>query len=494
MIKQMRNLTRTIFVMFLALFVALSIIQIVQVDDLRANPINERTARNSFKVERGSILVEGRPIARSLPSNDTYRFSREYTDGPMYSAITGYFSHYQGSAGVEKVLNNELSGLANTQFFERLKRIISGQEPQGSSVELTIKSKAQKVAYDALKPYEGAVVALDAKTGDILAMAHTPTYDPNLLSSNNDQEIISAYKELDQHKDKPLLNRSLGGKAYHPGSTFKLVTAAAALEKTGATPATEYPNPVSLQLPGSNSHIFNSTRAACGGGGEKVTLKTALAYSCNVQFSQIAMNMDPAEFRKIAQDFGYEQKLDVPIPVTPSVFGKPVDKAQAALTGIGQLDVTASPLQAAMVTATIANNGARMKPNLVSNIIRPNLSIEKKYTPEQINRPISEKTAKYLQEMMIAGVTEPGAYAADAKIPGAVVGGKTGTAENGHAPDGRPRPYTIWFTGYAQKGNKTVAVAVVIADGGGPSANFQGSSSDIPLKIGKQVMEAVLSE
>lgn len=484
-----------VFGMFLVLCFSVTMVQFVEADDLRANELNTRTTMNSYKVERGSILVDGNPVAFSTPTKDSYRYVRQYSDGELYAPVTGYSSTRQGRTGLEESMNKELSGTSNSQFFTRIMNTINGVDPQGSSVETTINAKAQTAARDAMAEggFEGAVVALDPKTGEILALYSTPSFDPNLLSSNDDAEIIKNYRQLTDDPSKPLSNRAIAGDLYHPGSVYKLVVAAAAIESGKATPSTEFANPAVLALPQSSAKMQNASRSTCGGG-EKATLQQALVYSCNIPIAELAMSMDRDEVPKMARAFGFEQDLEIPLVVTPSQAPLPKDNAQVALSSIGQLDVRATPLQMAMVSAGIANEGTVMKPQLVKSVISPDLKVEQEFSAEEFSKPISAKTAKSVAEMMEAGVTDPNGLAQKAGIDGVRVAGKTGTAENSNTEDDNGVPFTLWFTGFAPVENPEVAVAVVIENGGGATYQNLGGSFDLPTTVGKRVMEAVLSE
>jgi len=493
--KPLKFVSRTVFGMFLVLFFAVTMIQFVNADDLRANELNGRTIKNGYKVERGSILVDGDPIAFSSPTGDAFRFIREYTDGPLYAPVTGYYSHTQGMTGLELAMNQDLSGVGNAQFFTRLLNTLNGASPQGSSIETTIDAAAQEAAVTALteQGFSGAVVAIEPDTGRILALASTPSFDPNLLSSNSDAEIIANYRQLESDPSEPMVNRAIGGDLYHPGSVYKLVVAAAAVENGTATPDTEFDNPASLTLPQSSAVMYNSTRTTCGDG-DTATLQETLTYSCNIPIAELAMSMDRDAVPEMAHAFGFDQELTIPVVVTPSTAPLPADQAQVALSAIGQLDVRATPLQMAMVSAGIANDGAVMKPQLVDSVITPDLRVEKSFNPEVFSQPLSDESARTMADMMEHAVSDPGAYAQNAAIDGVRVAGKTGTAENGTDADGNDLPYTLWFTGFAPVDDPKVAVAVVIEDGGGEAFDFTGGSFDLPTIVGKRVMEAVLSE
>lgn len=493
--KQLKFLTRTVFIMFLALFFSVTMIQFVSADELRANELNMRTVKNGYKVERGSILVDGEPVAYSTPTSDTYRFVRQYSNGSLYSPITGYFSHSQGITGLELAMNQELSGSGNAQFFTRIMNTITGVAPQGSSVQTTIDPKVQEAAAAAMaeQGFEGAVVAIEPKTGRILALVSTPSFDPNLLSSNSDAEIIANYSQLDKDPSQPLQNRAIAGDLYHPGSVYKLLVAAAAIEAGEATPSTEFANPAELALPQTSRVMQNASRTTCGTD-STATLEQAIVMSCNIPIAELAMGMDPDVVPEMARAFGFEQELSVPLAVTPSVSPTPEDKAQTALSSIGQLDVRATPLQIAMVSAGIANGGTVMKPTLVDQVITPDLRVETQVTPEELAKPISAKTASAVAGMMEKGVSSSEGLARQSGIPGVRVAGKTGTAENGTTAEGNALPFTLWYTGFAPVDDPQVAVAVVIEDGGGEAYGYDGGSFDLPTAVGKRVMEAVLSE
>ena len=491
--KQLRFLSRTVFGMFIVLFLSVTMIQFVAADELRAHELNGRTLKNSYEIERGSILADGDPVAYSTPTDDEFRFVRQYADGETYAAVTGYYSRTQGMTGLEAAMNQELSGLSNAQFFTRIARTLTGEQPQGSSIETTIEPAVQQAAMEAMAGFEGAVVALDPSTGRILALVSTPSFDPNLLSSNSDAEIIANYHRLDAEESQPLVNRAVAGDLYHPGSTYKLVVAAAAIENGSATPESTFDNPASLALPQSSAVMQNASRTTCGDGAE-VSLQRALVYSCNIPMAELAMSMDRDVVPKMAREFGFEQDLSIPLPVTPSVTSTPIDAAQAAISAIGHLDVRATPLQVAMVSAGVADGGAGSGAQRGRHVIAPDLRVEQQFDPEVFSTPISESTASQLAAMMEHVVGDADGTGHMAAIDGVRVAGKTGTAETGLDESGAERPYTLWFTGFAPVDDPKVAIAVVIANGGGEAYGYVGSTYDLPTAVGKRVMEAVLNQ
>ncbi|MCU1513022.1 MAG: cell division protein FtsI, partial [Microbacteriaceae bacterium] len=418
-------------------------------------------------------------VAESTPSSDQYKFQRVYTQPGLYSAITGYFTLNQGTTGVEGALNDYLSGTANSQFFDKVNAILTGQTPKGAAVSLTIDPAVQQAAWDALGDNTGAVVAINPKTGAILAMVSKTAYDPNALASHDTAAVIAAYKQLIADPSRPLLNRAIGGDLYYPGSVFKLVVASAAIDSGKFTPDSEFPNPPTLQLPQSITSITNSEGGACGGT-DTVTIATALRLSCNIPFAQLGAALGQDEIARYARAYGYGQSFKVPMASTPSVYPTGMDQAQTMLSAFGQYEDKVTPLQVAMTSAAIANGGTMMKPTLVKEITASDLTVIQPFQQEAVGQPISAQTSATLTQLMIANVSN--GAASNARISGVDVAGKTGTAQNG---DGKP--FTLWFTGFAPASDPQVAVAVVVENG-------KSFGNAVAAPIAKKVIEAVLKK
>lgn len=450
-----RRLALVVFAMFTALLVALTYIQFVQADDLRALDGNRRTLLTEYGRDRGAILVDGTPIAESEPANNDLSWIRTYPQGRLYSHITGYYSFTYGAGpGLERSRNALLSGSDDSLFYRRLPDILIGREPTGATLELTIDPAIQRAAQDALGDRRGAVVALDPRTGEVLAMVSHPTYDPNSVSSHNLAEVERNHVELTNDSSQPLTNRAIGGSLYPPGSTFKLVVAAAALESTDFTPDTELPSPLRYTLPGTSTEIPNFGGSACGPG-EETTLFRSVQVSCNTSFAWLAGELGAEAIQEQSEAFGFGQSLQIPLPVTRSSYPSELDDAQLGLTGIGQYDVRVTPLQVAMISAGIANGGEVMTPYLVDSVRDKDLSLIERTDPQRFSTAVSANTAEELTEMMVA-VVEQGSGSA-AAVPGMQVAGKTGTAEFGN--NGAAH---AWFTGFAPADDPTIAVAVVV--------------------------------
>ena len=482
--RELKRISILALLMFVTLLVSSTIIQYVQAEALAADPRNSRTLYESYSVERGPILVAGDPMAFSQPSADFFRFQRVYANGPLYAPVTGYIPVNGEATGLERSLNAYLSGQSSSQFFDQLNRLISGQDPMGASVEVAIDPVAQQAAWDALGDYTGAVIVTEPATGRILAMVTKPTFDPNSLAVHDGEQVQATYDALLADPNDPLFNRATGGDMNPPGSVFKLVVTAAALESGRYTPDSTFPNPSEYTLPGSTSVVRNSSGGSCGGGAT-VTLADALRLSCNIPFAELGVELGDSAIREQAEKFGFNNEFEIPTATEPSVYPRGLDDAQTALSAFGQGEVRATPMQMAMVSAAIANHGVVMRPNLVDEITAPDFTPLQEFEPVEYGRAISEATAETMVRMMVNGV-ENGA-ASNARIDGVSVAGKTGTAENGEDD-----PYTLWFTGFAPADSPQYAITVVVEDGGG--LGQEGFGNLIAAPVAKQVLEAVLSK
>lgn len=485
MTKELKRLSILVLLMFIALFVSTSVIQVVQSESLAQDSRNTRALYDSYRVQRGSIIVDGSAIALSVASNDVYSWQRVYTDAAMWAPVTGYINPALGSStGIEQSMNQELSGTASSQFLTRIESIFTGQPQQGSNVVLSLNAAAQKAAYDALGGLQGAVVAIEPKTGRILAMVSTPSFDTNQLASHDTAAVNATYDALVANATNPLYNRAIAGNLNPPGSTFKLVVASAALSSGNYTPQSTLPNPAIYQLPQSSSTVRNASGGTCGPG-DTVTIADALRLSCNIPMAELAVQLGDDAIRVEAEKYGFNKSFELPLTSTPSSYPRALDDPQTALSGFGQGQVTATPLQMAMVSAGIANGGIVMNPHMVDQVIGSDLSVQQTFDNTQFGQALSTPIATEMVQMMVANVSD--GAASGARIDGVQVAGKTGTAENGSG-----KPYSLWFTGFAPADNPQVAVAVVVENGGGQGQS--GSGNTIAVPIAKKVMEAVLGK
>jgi peptidoglycan glycosyltransferase len=469
--------------MFTCLLLSTTYIQFVQASTLRDKPNNRRTLLANYARERGPILVDGNPVARSKPTDDDLKFQRSYSDPELYAHITGYYSFVYGAgAGIERGEDPLLSGSADALFYRRMVDLVTGRKPQGASVELTIDPKVQKAASDGLGSQTGAVVALNPKTGAVLALVSHPTYDPNRLAGHDVKKVQQAYADLNDDPHRPLLDRAIGGDLYPPGSTFKVVTAAAALSSGKYDENTLVPGPARLDLPQTSVDLPNDFAGTCGPGG-KLTLTRALQISCNTAFGSLGLELGGNALRDQAQKFGFGEQLGIPMRVTPSQVPQDMNPPQSAQAAIGQYDVRVTPLQMAMVAAGVANGGVVMKPYLVDTVRAPDLDVITQAQPQQLSRAVSKDVADQLTRMMEKVVSA--GTGTRAQISGVTVAGKTGTAQHG---DGKA-PHA-WFIAFAPAQDPQVAVAVVVEDGG--QLGHEGFGGSIAAPIAKNVMEAVL--
>jgi len=482
--EPIRRLSFIVALLFSTLLISTTWIQFVKAKELDNRGDNRRTLLESYSRERGAILVGGSPVAKSVTTKDELKYVRTYPSAALYSQVTGYYSFtYGAGGGLELAEDALLSGQSDKLFYRRVVDMVTGKVPSGASLELTINPKAQQAADKALGQQRGAVVALDPRTGAILAMVSHPQYDPTRLSSHNLAAVAAAWKQLNEDPQRPMVNRAIAGDLYPPGSTFKLITAAAALSSGKFTEESQIPGPASLDLPQTTANLTNDDHQPCGPG-NKTSLTHALEISCNTAFGSLGLQLGADELRAQAAKFGFGDALRVPMRVTTSTVPAQLNPPQTAQAAIGQFEVRVTPLQMAMVSAGIANKGIVMSPYLVKDTRSGDLNIIDQNQPVQLSQAVSPDVAAALTRMMVT-VVQSGTGTA-AQIPGIVVAGKTGTAEN--APGRAPH---AWFTAFAPADNPTVAVAVVVEDGG--NAGNEAFGGRVAAPIARQVIQAVLS-
>lgn len=485
--KPTRQLASLVIIMFLSLLAAATWIQFIKASDLSADDRNVRTIFREYGKERGKIIVDGQVIASSVPTeNGRYKFQRVYESPELYAHITGYFSTSLNSmTGLERAENSVLGGSDSDLATQRLQELIGGEQPRGGSVELTIDPAMQKTAYDALDGQKGAIVALNPKTGEILALVSYPSFDTNKLASP-DGNISAAYAhELEEDSNKPLDNRAIGGDQSSPGSTFKVVTAAAALENDPSLTAdTLVEAPATWKPPDSDKKIANYGGHSCGTTTGKVALRTAMTLSCNPPFAILAVDMGADKFIEQTESFGFGKPLNIPLEVTPSRVPMPTSQAGLAMDAFGQNDVMVTPLQMAMVAAAVANDGTLMTPYLVKRTYTADLELISETEPTIYSQPMRTSTAAEIQKMMVDVVRIGGGTSA--AIPGIQVAAKTGTAEvPGKAPQS-------WFIGYAPADDPQIAVAIFVENSG--RAGDDGLGATVAAPMAKQIFTVGLSK
>ncbi|CAN5436282.1 D,D-transpeptidase PbpA [soil metagenome] len=489
--RQIRRVTIFVGILMLAVVVNLDWVQVIHGAAYRDNDANQRVLLDEYKRQRGLIELQtgGTPIAESVSTNDALRYLRRYANGPLYAPITGYNSPFYGQSQIEGSEDSVLSGNDDRLFVQRLANLLTGRDPRGGNVLVTINAQAQAAAYAAMGNRRGAVVALDPSTGAILAAVSTPSFDPNKLSSHSADSLKKAYDGYINDKNDPLANRAFT-ETYPPGSVFKVVVAAAAL-KNGRTPTSRIPAVNALTLPGTTTQLRNFDGEQCADG-KTDTLDHALTISCNTAFAQLGMDLGADTLRQEAALFGIDDNdFTVPVRVAGSTIGPVADKASLAQSSIGQRDVRITPLQGAMIAAAVANNGDLKTPYLVSEEQGPNLATLSHTDPISLHQVMTADQAAELNKMM-QDVVNNGTGTA-AQIPGIKVAGKTGTADNGpqRANGSYVNPPHAWFSGFAPADNPKIAVAVIIENGGVAGNETTGGLAAAP--VAKAVMQAYLT-
>ncbi len=477
---QIKRLSAVLAIALVSLMGNLLVSQVWQVESLRSRPDNTRLILEEYGRERGAIVVDGKFIAKSIATDGTFVYEREYPFGSLYSDATGYYSLVYGTTGIERIYSSVLSGQDDRLAIDRLQQLLSGTEVRGGVVTLTLNHEMQKAAAAALGNRAGAVVAMDATTGEILTLVSAPTFDANRLVATNTNNVQNYYNKLLADPFKPLLNRPLV-QTLPPGSTFKVVVAAAALESGRFTAGSEVPGPAKIQLPLSDKKLGNWQNAACESD-NTVTLVRALEVSCNTAFAWLGMELGSDAIQQQAEAFGFNQSFDTPLTAATSVFPTGLDGAQTAMSAIGQFDVRATALQMAMVNSAIMNDGRLMQPHMVKDIRTADLQILETTEPQLIRQAISNQTAAALKEMMRSVVVN--GTASSLNLPGVWVGGKTGTAETG--TDALPH---AWISAIAEVNGRKIAIAVVVENGGGA---LEVSGNQIAGPIAAKVIQAAL--
>lgn len=326
--KSLRQLFTIVVALFVILGMSTTIIMAIRANQLTNDARNVRALYHEYGAPRGSILAaDGSVIAKSDPSNDSFSYQRSYSAGELYAPVTGFFSISQrGWSGVEASRSSLLSGQSEQLLWQRFKSLFTGQENKGANIETSIDPKIQQAAYNSLGSTDGAAVAIEPKTGRILAMVSTPSYDPNQLASHDMSQANSNYGVLSQDATNPMLNRATS-QLYPPGSTFKTVVAAAALETGQYQPDTQIPAGASYTLPGTVTQLTNAVPQADGADG-KISMEDALAYSSNTAFAQLGVSLGDNAVSSMAKKLGF----DSPITVDGSDYtGTPV--------GVGHVEV-----------------------------------------------------------------------------------------------------------------------------------------------------------
>lgn len=486
----LRRVSLLIMALIVLLLANTTFTQVVTADRLRSDPRNQRVLLDEYSRQRGQITAGGQLLAYSMPTNGHFRYLRIYPNAMEYAPVTGFYSLQYSSTGLERAEDSVLNGSDERLFGRRLADFFTGRDPRGGNVATTINPRVQQAAWDGMQqgcgdnPCKGAVVALDPATGRILAMVSSPSYDPNRLASHDASQQTDAWQQFRDDPDSPMENRAIS-ETYPPGSTFKVITTAAALQ-AGSTPDTQLTSASRIMLPDSSATLENYAGSSCGGG-PTVSLREAFAKSCNTAFVELGLHTGAAALRATARQFGLDEvPASIPLQVAGSTVGPIADAPALGISSIGQKDVALTPLQNAMVAATIANGGVTMSPYLVDNLQGPDLANITTTAPHELRRAVSSQVAATLTDLMIGAeqVTQQ-----KGAIAGVQIASKTGTAE--HGTDPRNTPPHAWYIAFAPAKSPKVAVAVLVENGGD---RLSATGGALAAPIGRATIAAALRE
>ncbi|WP_232661159.1 peptidoglycan D,D-transpeptidase FtsI family protein [Pseudonocardia sp. TRM90224] len=484
-----RRVAIAVMAMILLLLANLTYVQVVKASDYRNDPRNKRVLLAEYARKRGQISAAGQMLAASTETGGRLRYQRNYPDGPVFAPVTGYYSVNHGATGIERAADEILNGSDDRLFGRRLSDLITGRDPSGGNVVLTIDPDMQKAAYDQLssRNYTGAVVALRPQTGEILAMASTPSYDPNPLATHSAAEENEAFAQVNAEEPSVLTNRAIS-EIYPPGSTFKLIDVAAALSSGKYTPDSQLTAIANLKLANGRTDLENYNGNSCGTSAT-ASLRDALQRSCNTAFAQLAAELGEQAIRDQAAAFGIgTTDLSIPMNVATSTIGDIEDTTALQQSSIGQRDVALTPLQNAMIVAAIANGGTVMKPYLIKSIQSQELETVETTNPDRVGRAIDAGVARTMTELM---VNNENSYRGAGKLSDVQIAAKTGTAEHGANPKATP-PH-VWYVAFAPADNPQIAVAVVV-ESGGDRSDLAATGGAVAAPIGRAVIAAGLGK
>jgi peptidoglycan glycosyltransferase len=485
--RQIKLLGVGLLACYVVLFAMLNWIQVIKADDYNNDPLNTAKVRQQFNRERGTITsADGALLAVSTANPDTesqFERIREYPEGDLFAQITGRFSFWYGSTGVELTYGDELAGQTFGQQARGFADLFVDEENVGN-VTVSVRKDLQQVARDALGERDGSVVAIDVKTGELLSFWSYPSYDPNLLATLDREAAAVSWALLNLAEGNPLLAHQYQDR-YFPGSTFKVVTGSTGVQTGKVTPeAPRYPVERSYTPPQTNTPIFNFGESACGG-----ALFNIMRVSCNTAFARMGVEtLGPDDMINGSESFGFNDAPPIDLPgAAESVFPTnfTLDLPKLAQSSIGQNDVQASPLHMALVAAGVANQGRLMRPHVMTEIRDNNQNVVDRYEPEVWKEPLTPENAETIKQAMI-GVVEGGTGRSVA-IPGYEVGAKTGTAQLGTEP---PLSH-LWMIAFGgPPGDPQVAVAAVVLNQPGASEEATGGRAAGPIV--RRVLEAAL--
>ena len=490
--RALRRISLVVLAMFLLLLLSVNYVQAFEPSSLAVQRGNARVFSQQYQYQRGSILTSNnKTIAESVHVKGIYAYQRSYPDPLVYAPVTGYDSLYSAT-GIEKTEDRFLSGSDPQLTVHNLIDLVTGKPRRGATVQLTINSAAQTTAYEQLKAtgLPSGAVAIDPKTGAILALASYPTFNPNRYATFDSAQLKRADNRYLNDPGQPLLNRAIN-QTFPPGSTFKVVTSSTAFSSGNYTPQTRVYAPTNLKLPGTTRELINFDNLPCDDGSNptgngKVPLIYAFTVSCNTVFGNLGMQLGDNAIRQQAVKFGMnDANLRIPLPVSPSSY-PPIpgnDPALTAYSAIGQYNDQVTPLQEAMFSAAIANNGTLMTPYMVQKVTAPDLTPLETAQPTPLGQAVSPGVAANVSQMMVNVVKQPyGTAHNTAFLPNIAIAAKTGTAQNGANNTGLDDAV---FTCFAPVSNPQIAVGVIVKGGG------LGADASAPIAV--KIIQAYLA-
>ena len=485
--RQIRLVGLGMMVLFVALFLQLNYLQVVHAKALEANPLNGRAVVREYTAKRGDIITaDGVTIASSQPTKDQFKYLRNYPTGSLFEQITGFWSFTYGADGVERTYDKVLTG-GSSPFrlptsFNGLQQLFTNHD-KSQSLTLTVLDKLQTLAQKELAGRTGSVVALNPKTGAILAMYSNPSFDPNPLSSHNLPQAQAAYKSL-QAVPGGVLSPGAYRQRWFPGSTFKIITSSAIFDHQPQLATKTYPLLPALKLPQTTNLLHNFAGERCGG-----QLLQLFTVSCNTGFGQVGLDLGANSLYSEAHSFGFDQRPPIDLPFAtqsgfPTADAFAHDLPGLAYSAIGQQDVQATPLEMALVASAIADGGTIMTPHVLDKVTDAQNQVVSTYQPQPWLQATSPGTAAQVTQLMLSVVNSPNGTGAAARIPGIQVAAKTGTAQTG------TNKIDAWFAAFAPAQDPQIAVAVLIPDQ--PSQNeYQGGTLAAP--IARTLIQAYLT-
>ncbi len=467
MIDSINRTARILSFAFIAVSLGLIYWQFVRAPELLARPDNPRLVEEEQRIDRGRILAgDGTVLARS--EFGTGRSAKRVYTYPLLASVTGFHSIRYGTAGIEASFNDALRGLTGPDPLGSLRRELLHERQVGLDVRLTIDMELQKTADRLLGNRTGGIILLDPKTGAVLALASRPTFDPNTLEGE--------FEQLRASPASPLINRVTQG-LYPPGSIFKTVTLAAALQEGIVSPSDTFNDGQAvLHVEGFPIRCNNNPRDV-----NTFDLAHAYGWSCNITFARLGVKLGVNRYEDYARRFGLGERIPFELPVAVSQLSRDarITQVELASAAFGQGELQVTPLQMALIAAAVANDGRMPQPHVFSEIRTRDGQVVRRAQAATWRTPISPEVARQVRQIM--GISVNDGWARTARIQGVQVGGKTGTAQLG---DDETEPHA-WFLGIAPVDDPRFVVVVLIEHGG------EGSVTAAPLA--RQLLQAALA-